>query len=48
MQGPPNYKTEGNCYTGSGDYAYYDVNGNVVLSGTFTITATSILVEAPQ
>ncbi|MGA8233928.1 MAG: hypothetical protein WB795_20800 [Candidatus Acidiferrales bacterium] len=41
-------KLEGNCCTGSGDYAYYDVNGNVVLSGTFTITATPILVEAPQ
>ncbi|MGA8104515.1 MAG: hypothetical protein WB869_20320 [Candidatus Acidiferrales bacterium] len=26
-------KLEGNCCTGSGDYAYYDVNGNVVLSG---------------
>jgi hypothetical protein len=41
-------KLEGNRYSGSGDYAYYDVNGNVVLSGTFTITATRILVEAPQ
>lgn len=38
----------GNSYSGSGDYAYYDLNGNVVLFGTFTITAQRILVEAPQ
>jgi hypothetical protein len=38
----------GNSYSGSGDYAYYDLNGNVVLSGTFTITAKRILVESPQ
>jgi hypothetical protein len=38
----------GNSYSGSGDYAYYDLNGNVVLSGTFTITANRILVEPPQ
>jgi hypothetical protein len=31
-----------------GDYAYYDLNGNVVLAGTFTITAKRILVEVPQ
>jgi len=38
----------GNSYSGSGDYAYYDLNGNVVLSGTFTITANRILVESPE
>src|SRR5450755_4511306 len=27
----------GNSYSGSGDYHYYDVNGKVVASGTFTI-----------
>jgi hypothetical protein len=38
----------GNSYSGSGDYAYYDVNGNVVASGTFTITAKRIRVQAPK
>jgi hypothetical protein len=38
----------GNSYSGSGDYAYYDVYGNVVASGTFTITAKRILVQAPK
>jgi len=38
----------GNSYSGSGDYAYFDLNGNVVLSGTFTITAKRILVGSPQ
>ena len=40
----------GNYYTGSGDYTYYDPNGNTIpsISGTFTITATRILVEAPK
>ncbi|MBA3914754.1 MAG: hypothetical protein H0X25_13100 [Acidobacteriales bacterium] len=38
----------GHNYSGSGDYAYYDLNGSVVASGTFTITAKRILVEAPQ
>ena len=40
----------GNSYTGSGDYTYYDLNGNPIpsISGTFTITATRILVEAPK
>ena len=40
----------GNSYTGSGDYTYYDLNGNPIpsISGTFTITATRILVQAPQ
>lgn len=37
----------GNSYSGSGDFTYYDVNGNVVASGRFTITATRILVQAP-
>jgi hypothetical protein len=40
----------GNSYTGWGDYTYYDLNGNPIpsISGTFTITATRILVQAPQ
>lgn len=40
----------GNSYTGSGDYTYYDLSGNPIpsISGTFTITATRILVEAPK
>jgi hypothetical protein len=38
----------GNSYSGSGDYHYYDVNGKVVASGTFTITAKRILVQAPK
>jgi hypothetical protein len=41
----------GNSYTGSGDYAYYDTNGDPIPgsngSGTFTITATRIQVQAP-
>jgi hypothetical protein len=39
----------GNSYTGSGDYIYYDLNGNPIpsISGTFTITAKRILVQAP-
>ncbi len=39
----------GNSYSGSGDYTYYDLNGNPIpsISGTFTITAKRILVEAP-
>jgi len=41
-------KLAGNTYSGSGDYFYYDLGGNVVASGTFTITAKRILVEAPQ
>ena len=38
----------GNSYSGSGDFFYYDLNGKVVASGTFTITAKRILVQAPQ
>jgi hypothetical protein len=38
----------GNSYSGSGDFFYYDLNGNVVASGTFTITAKRISVESPQ
>jgi len=41
-------KIEGNSYVGYGDYFYYDLKGNVVASGTFTITAKRIMVEAPQ
>ena len=38
----------GNSYTGSGDYTYYDLQGNPILSisGTFTITAKRIVVQA--
>jgi hypothetical protein len=40
----------GNSYTGSGDYTYFDLNGNPIpsISGTFTITATRIVVQAPK
>jgi len=34
-------------YTGSGDFTYFDVNGGVVLAGTFKVTATRIEVQAP-
>lgn len=39
---------DGNRYSGSGDFFYYDLNGNVIASGTFTITAKKIRVEAPK
>jgi hypothetical protein len=39
---------DGKSYSGSGDFFYYDLNGNVVASGTFTITAQRVLVEKPQ
>jgi hypothetical protein len=40
----------GNSYTGSGDYTYYDLDGNAIpsISGTFTITAKRIVVQAPK
>ena len=40
----------GNSYTGSGDYTYYDLDGHAIpsISGTFTITATRIVVQAPK
>lgn len=40
----------GNSYTGSGDYTYYDLDGNPIpsISGTFTITASRIVVQAPR
>ena len=38
----------GNSYTGSGDYTYYDLDGNPSISGTFTITAKRIVVQAPK
>jgi len=40
----------GNSYTGSGDYTYYDLNGDPIpsISGTFTITARRIAVELPK
>jgi hypothetical protein len=41
-------KLAGNSYSGSGDFFYYDLNGEVVANGTFTITAKRILVQAPQ
>jgi hypothetical protein len=39
----------GNLYSGSGDYTYYDLDGNPIpsISGVFTITAKRITVEAP-
>jgi hypothetical protein len=43
-----NTKLDGEHYSGSGDFFYYDLNGNVVSSGTFTITAGRILVQAPN
>ena len=39
---------QGKTYSGSGDFTYYDLNGNVVFTDTFTITAQRILVQAPQ
>jgi hypothetical protein len=41
-------KLDGNRYSGSGDFSYYELNGNVVASGTFTITAKKIRVEAAK
>ena len=38
----------GDAYSGSGNFDVYDVNGNVILSGTFTIKATRIRVETPS
>ena len=40
----------GTSYTGAGDYTYYDLDGNPIpsISGTFTITATRIVVQAPM
>ncbi len=40
---------DGNSYSGSGDYTYYDQNGNAIpsISGTFTITATRMHAEEP-
>jgi hypothetical protein len=34
-------------YSGKGDFTYFDPAGNVVLSGTFTVTARRIEVQAP-
>jgi hypothetical protein len=41
-------KLDGDKYSGSGDYFYYDLDGKVTASGTFTITAKRILVQAPK
>jgi len=41
-------KLDGDQYSGSGDYFYYDLDGKVIASGTFTITAKRILVQAPK
>jgi hypothetical protein len=41
-------KLADNSYTGSGDYFYSDLDGKVVASGTFTITAKRIRVQAPK
>jgi len=38
---------DGNAYSGSGSFDIYDLSGNVVLAGTFTITAVRIAVEKP-
>jgi hypothetical protein len=38
----------GNSYSGSGDFHYYNLKGKIVASGTFTITAKRILVQAPK
>lgn len=40
----------GNKYTGSGDYTYFDLQGNPLpnISGTFTITSSRITVSAPK
>ena len=40
----------GNSYTGSGDYTYYDLDGDPIasISGIFTITAKRIVVQAPN
>jgi hypothetical protein len=40
--------SDGRTYSGTGDFAYYDPSGNVVFSGTFTITATKIQAQAPS
>jgi hypothetical protein len=37
----------GDAYSGSGNFDVYDVQGTILLSGTFTIHATRIRVEAP-
>lgn len=37
----------GDAYKGSGNFDVYDVHGNVLVAGTFTIQATRIRVEAP-
>jgi hypothetical protein len=39
---------DGTEYGGSGDFFYYDLYGNVVASGAFTITAKKIAVERPH
>jgi hypothetical protein len=40
----------GHSCTGSGDYTYYNLDGNPIpsISGTFTITAKRIVVQAPK
>ena len=38
---------DGNAYSGSGNFDVYDVHGNVILSGTFTIQATRVRIETP-
>ncbi len=37
----------GDAYSGSGNFDIYDVHGNVISSGTFTVQAKRIRVEAP-
>jgi hypothetical protein len=38
---------DGNAYSGSGSFDGYDVSGNGIFSGAFTITAVRIAVEKP-
>jgi|NGEPerStandDraft_6_1074524.scaffolds.fasta_scaffold88548_2 hypothetical protein len=39
---------DGTNYQGSGDFFYFDLNGKLVASGTFTIGAKKVPVEAPK
>ena len=44
------FDSAGKTYSGSGDFAYYDLTGAVIpgASGTFTITAVKLRLERPQ
>ena len=43
-----NLNQKGTAYSGSGNFDVYDVQGNVILAGTFTVQATRIRVETPS